>query len=44
MVSQKKAISRRYPAGIITDADFADDLALLTATPIQAEYLLYSLE
>ena len=32
------------PAKTITDADYADDLALLANTPNQAETLLHSLE
>ena len=36
--------SRRYPAKSITDADHADDIALLANTPNQAETLLHSLE
>ena len=32
------------PAKTITDADYADDLALLAHTPNQAETLLHSLE
>ena len=36
--------SRRYPAETISDADNADDLALLTNTPAQAESFLHSLE
>ena len=36
--------SRRYPAKTITDADYADDIALLANTPKQAETLLHSLE
>ena len=36
--------SRRYPVQTITDADYADDIALLPNTPAQAENLLYSLE
>ena len=40
----KKARSRRHPAETITDADYADDLALLANTPAQAESLLHSLE
>ena len=36
--------SRRYPEQTITDADYADDIALLANTPIQAESLLHSLE
>ena len=39
-----KKRSKRYPAKIITDADYADDLALLLNTPNQAETLLHSLE
>ena len=39
-----KKRSRRYPAKTITDADYADDLALLVNTPNQAETLLHSLE
>ena len=33
-----------YPAKTITDADYADDLAILANTPNQAETLLHSLE
>ena len=40
----KKARSRRYPAKTITDPDYADDLALLPNTPVQAESLLHSVE
>ena len=36
--------SRRYPATTITDADYADDIAILANTPDQAETLLHSLE
>ena len=36
--------SKRYPAKTITDADFADDIAILANTPNQAETLLHSLE
>ena len=39
-----KEISRRYPAQTITDADYADDIALIANTPAQAESLLHSLE
>ena len=39
-----KESSRRYLAQIITDADYADDIALLTNAPDQAETLLCSLE
>ena len=34
--------SRRYPAQTITDADYANDIALLANTPTQAETLLQS--
>ena len=40
----KKKRSRRYPTKTITDADYADDIALLANTPNQAETLLHSLE
>ena len=33
-----------YPAKTITDADYADDIAILANTPNQAETLLHSLE
>ena len=39
-----KKRSKRYPAKTITDADYADDLALLANTPNQAETLLHSVE
>ena len=39
-----KKRSRRYPAKTITDANYADDIALLANTPNQAETLLHSLE
>ena len=35
---------RRYRAKTITDADYADDIALLANTPDQTETLLHSLE
>ena len=38
-----KKRSRRYPATTITDADYADDIAILANTPDQAETLLHSL-
>ena len=38
-----KKRSRRYPTKTITDADYADDIALLANTPKQAETLLHSL-
>ena len=39
-----KERSRRYPAQTITDADYADDIALLANTPAQAKILLHNLE
>ena len=39
-----KKRSQRYPAKTITDADYADDLAILANTPNQAETLLHNLE
>ena len=39
-----KKRSRRYPAKTITDADYADDIALMANAPAQAETLLHSLE
>ena len=39
-----KERSRRYLAQTITDADYADDIALLANTPAQTETLLHSLE
>ena len=39
-----KERNRRYPAQTITDADYANDIALLANTPVQAEILLHSLE
>ena len=36
--------SRRYPAQIITDVDYAVDIAYMVNTPTQAESLLYSLQ
>lgn len=36
--------SKRHPAKIITDADYADDLALFADTTAKAELLLHSLE
>ena len=41
---QTEERSRRYPAKIITDADYADDIAILANTHNQAETLLYRLE
>ena len=39
-----KKRSRRYPAKTITDADYADDIAILVNTPNQGETLLHSFE
>ena len=39
-----KKRSRRYPAKTITDADYADDIAILANTLNQAETLLHSSE
>ena len=39
-----KKRSRRYTAKTITDANYADDIAILVNTPNQAETLLHSLE
>ena len=39
-----KKRSRRYPAKTITDADYADDIAIPANTPNRAETLLHSLE
>ena len=39
-----KKRSRTYPAKTITDADYADDIALLANAPAQAKTLLHSLE
>ena len=39
-----KKINRRYTAKTITDADYADDIAILANTPNQAETLMNSLE
>ena len=41
-LTKKRSI--RYPAKTITDADYADDIAILANTPNQAETLLHSLE
>ena len=43
-VKLTKKRSRRYPTKTITDADYADDIAILANTPNQAETLLHSLE
>ena len=40
----RKERSRRYPAKTITDADYADYIAILTNAPAQDEILLHSLE
>ena len=39
-----KERGRRYPAQSITDADYADDIALLANIPTQAKNKLYGLE
>ena len=39
-----KVRSRRYPAGMITDADYANDIVVLVNTPAKAESLLHNLE
>ena len=39
-----KKRSRRHPAKTITDADYADDIAILANTPNQAETLLHNLK
>ena len=39
-----KERSRSYPTQTITDADYADDIAILVNTPTQAETLLHSLK
>ena len=39
-----KERSKRYLTQIITDVDYADDIAILVNTPAQAETLLHSLE
>ena len=39
-----KKRNKSYPAKTISDADYADDIALLANTPNQAETLLHSLE
>ena len=39
-----KKRSGRYPPQIITDVNYADDIALLANTPDQAETMLHSLE
>ena len=40
----RKKRSRKYPAKTITDADYADDIAILANAPTKAETLLHSLE
>ena len=40
----KLTMERRYPTQTITDADYADDIALLVNTPAQAESQRHSLE
>ena len=41
---QTKERSRRHPVQTITDADYTNDIALMTNAPTQAETLLHSLE
>ena len=41
---QTKKRSRRYPTKTITDADYADEIAILANAPTQAKILLQSLE
>ena len=43
-LKKKKARSRRYPSETITDANYANGIALLINTPTQVEFLLHSLE
>ena len=43
-VELTKKRSWRYPAKTITDANYADDIAILANTPNQAETLLHGLE
>ena len=40
----KKARSKRYPAETITDADYANDIALLANTPTQSEFIQHSFQ
>ena len=42
--TQKIARNRRYPSETIMNANYTDNLALLTNTPDQDESLLHSLE
>ena len=42
--SLEQTKKRRYPAKTITDANYADDIAILANTSNQAETLLHSLE
>ena len=44
MVSSWQRKETRYPAQTITDADYADDIALLTNKPAQTETLLHGPE
>ena len=43
-LTKKKKRSRRCPAKTITDADYAENIAILANTPNQVETLLHSLE
>ena len=40
-IKKKKARSKRHPAETITNAGYADDLALLANTPTQSEFQLH---
>ena len=44
MVYTKKERNRSYPVKTITDADSADDIALLPDSPTQEKFLLHSLK
>ena len=41
---EREARSRQYPTETITNADYADNLALLANTPAQAKSLLHKLK
>ena len=43
-VAKKGTRSRRYPTQNITDADNADDIALLANAPTQAKSLMHNLD
>ena len=44
LAKKKKKRSRRYPAETITDANYADDIALQANSSVRAESLLHNLE